>query len=295
MKTSLSHLPEIKQKEIAEILKIIKEEANPEKVILFGSHARGNWVEDEYVEYGTRYSYISDYDFLIIIEGSEEKEFAIKSRITDRCKHFRSIVSPIIHDIDYINRGLRIGQYFFMDIIKEGILLHDTRNFKFEKPKRLTPAEEKEKAQDYFDIWFPQGSQFLIDAVNAYERGTQGHRNSAFYLHQATESFYAAALLVKTGYKPKTHNLGFLRDYSKHISADLFTLFLTPLNDERERHLFELLKHGYIDARYKADYKITADELTELIAKVNKMQGIVKTICEEKINSVSQVNGDSNT
>ncbi|WP_414692630.1 hypothetical protein [Pedobacter sp.] len=30
------------------MLKIIREEANPEKVILFGSHARGNWVEDEY-------------------------------------------------------------------------------------------------------------------------------------------------------------------------------------------------------------------------------------------------------
>lgn len=36
MNQSLSHLPEAKQKEILEILEIIKEEAQPEKVILFG-------------------------------------------------------------------------------------------------------------------------------------------------------------------------------------------------------------------------------------------------------------------
>lgn len=39
MQTALDHLPADKQKEIGEILEIIKEEASPEKVILFGSHA----------------------------------------------------------------------------------------------------------------------------------------------------------------------------------------------------------------------------------------------------------------
>ncbi len=36
MKTSMTHLPENKQKEIGDILEIIREEANPVKVILFG-------------------------------------------------------------------------------------------------------------------------------------------------------------------------------------------------------------------------------------------------------------------
>ena len=60
MNTSLSHLPEIKQQEIAEILEIIKDVANPEIVILFGSHTSDKWVEDEYVEKGATYSYMSD-------------------------------------------------------------------------------------------------------------------------------------------------------------------------------------------------------------------------------------------
>lgn len=40
MKTSHSQLPADKLRDILEILGIIKEEANPEKVILFGSHAK---------------------------------------------------------------------------------------------------------------------------------------------------------------------------------------------------------------------------------------------------------------
>jgi predicted nucleotidyltransferase len=57
MKTSLSHLPEHKQAE----LKAIKEALVPhygeiEMIILFGSYARGNWVEDKYVENGRTYT-----------------------------------------------------------------------------------------------------------------------------------------------------------------------------------------------------------------------------------------------
>jgi len=286
MNTNLSHLPENKQKEIAEILAIIKEEAQPEKVILFGSHTGNNWVEDEYVEDSITFSYISDYDFLVVIKKGEgqEKEHAIISHIENRTNHIKNAVSPIVHDIDYINEGLRFGQYFFTDIIKEGILLYDTGNFAFDESKTLTPVEEKEKAQGYFDIWFPRGMEFLDHAKYALSRDTLSM--GAFQLHQATECFYNTVLLVFTGYKPKTHNLQKLRNYAKHISTDLYTIFRTPPSDEREFHLFDLLKRGYIDARYKLDYQITAKELQTLIEKVTKMQGIVEEICKKKIEEI---------
>jgi predicted nucleotidyltransferase len=46
MKTSLSHLDAGKQEQILHIVEIIKEEAKPEKIILFGSHARGKKNRD---------------------------------------------------------------------------------------------------------------------------------------------------------------------------------------------------------------------------------------------------------
>ncbi|MCE7062287.1 nucleotidyltransferase domain-containing protein [Dyadobacter sp. CY343] len=62
MKTSLSHLPEDKQEDLETLTKIILEKVPAEMVILFGSHARGDWVED----YQENTEYVSDYDILVI-------------------------------------------------------------------------------------------------------------------------------------------------------------------------------------------------------------------------------------
>jgi uncharacterized protein len=40
-----------------------------------------------------------------------------------------------------------------------------------------------------------------------------------------------------------------------------------------------------VDARYKRSYKITKDELDELIQRVNQLQEIGKLLCQEKIDS----------
>ena len=120
MKTSLTHLPEYKQQQILQITEIIKEVVAPEKIILFGSYATGTWVEDEYFENGIRYSYISDYDFLVVTKNNEEKEHLLTDKIVNRSRHLTHVaVNCIILDINYINEGLSFGQYFFADIVKE--------------------------------------------------------------------------------------------------------------------------------------------------------------------------------
>jgi len=278
----LFRLPENKKQQIIQITSIIKEVVSPEKIILFGSYATGNWVEDEYFENGIRYSYISDYDFLVVTNGTEEKEHILNDKIINKARSVTNIaVNCIIHDIDYINEGLSFGQYFFSDIVREGIVLHDTGNVQFTTPKELTPAEQKEKAQNYFDIWFNRGSGFL-KGVNFY--ADQGElKIAAFTLHQATECFYNTILLVFTGYKPKTHSLEKLRQYAKPYSKELAAIFPERTEDKQESHLFDLLKRGYIDARYKNDYFITATELSALIAKVQSMKSVIEEECRFKM------------
>lgn len=281
MQNSLKHLPESKQTEILNILSIIKEEANPEKVILFGSHASKSWVEDEYIEEGIRYSYFSDYDFLVVIKKNGEKEQSIISHIENRTRQYKNAVSPIVHDIDYINEGLRFGQYFFTDIIRDGVLLFDTGRYQFADPVILTPREEREKAQRYFDIWFPRAEGFLKLAKYCLKEGDL--KLGVFQLHQATECLLNTVLLVFTGYKPKTHNLQKLRNYAKYISSDLDNVFSS--SDRDEKRLFDLLKRGYIDARYKLEYNISDTDLNMLVLKVEYMRNHVEKICEEKIHS----------
>jgi predicted nucleotidyltransferase/HEPN domain-containing protein len=282
MKETLAHLPENKQHEIRIVAEIIKEVVNPEMIILFGSYARGNFVEDRYISKGITYEYISDYDFLVVTKNNPEKTYVQESKIAAKADKFEPSVNLEIHDIDFINKGLEWGEYFWVDIVKEGILLYDKGTVTFAEPSILTPVEQKEKAIRYFETWFPQGSVFLKGA-KFYK--SEGHLNAAtFELHQATESIFYATLLVFTDYKPKTHNLWKLRKKAKPYSTELFHVFRAE-TDEQEEHLFELLKQGYIDARYREDFTITESELTTLIERVSLMIPVVEKICKEKLTS----------
>ena len=91
-------------------------------------------------------------------------------------------------------------------------------------------------------------------------------------------------ILVYTGYKPKTHNLGKLLKMSREFSPELSTIF--PNSDRSEVHLFTLLKKAYVDARYNDKYVITEDELNTLIERVKKLQEIAEKVCKDKIASI---------
>lgn len=283
MKTSLSHLPKTKQEQILKVVEIIKEVASPQKIILFGSYAKGNFVEHKYVgNDGIIYEYISDYDFLVVMKNSEVKAYELDDEITTRAEKIGPPVNVEIHDIDYINEGLVFGQYFFSDIVKEGILLYDKGDVEFVESKELSLAEQKIIAEKYFNIWYSSGMDFLETVTFSIQK--QKLKIAAFLLHQATECFYYTVLLVFTGYKSKTHNLKKLRKQAKYLSEELFLLF--PIeNNKKEKHLFDLLKRGYIDSRYRSDYLITEKEILSIIDHVTEMKKIVEHICSKKINS----------
>jgi len=72
MKTSLAHLPEQKQQALALLVDKLRE-AYPmgiRTIILFGSHARGTWVEEKAPD-GVRYTYQSDFDVFIVTDTAQ--------------------------------------------------------------------------------------------------------------------------------------------------------------------------------------------------------------------------------
>lgn len=281
MKTSLSYLPEFKQQQILMVVDIISEVANPEMIILYGSYAKNSFVEHRYRgSDGIEYEYESDYDFLVVTKNNPHNINEIDGKISSRVPHNYPELNIEIHEIDYINEGLEFGQYFFSDIVKEGVLLYNTDQVKFAEPKELSNEEKKVIAQRYFDIWFEKGDALIDSVVFNLERN---HLNlAAFLLHQVAESFYYTTLLVFTGYKPKTHNLKRLRKQAKILSDNLFLLFSIESN-KLEKNLFDLLKRGYIDARYRNDYFITEEEVIALIEKMRKMKNIVEEISNKLI------------
>jgi len=286
MKKSLSHLPKHKRDEIKVVAEIIKEKIDAEFIILFGSYARGDWVEDVYVgDDGITYEYKSDYDLLVVVKDLPKYEYrGYRKRIKNQAHRSDACdtrISIIMHSVDEIKEAIKTGSYFFVDIKKEGIQLHSSKRFRLPPVKELNAKQRKINAEVHFKNWFESAKGFF----KQYEHAVSDNdlKIAAFDLHQAAERFYSTILLVFTDYKPKLHDLVDLGVRVDRLSSKFKGIFLEKT--EEEKRLFDLLKRAYVDARYKMDYKITKEELEYLAKRVKKLQSATEEVCKAKIKS----------
>ncbi len=285
MKESLAHLPERKRGELARIVSIIRDSApQAEMIILFGSYARGDAVEDVTVEGNTTYEYSSDFDILVIVKSqSLADNLDLWYQLEDEAGKLpvQTPVKIIAHNIKFVNGKLKKGQYFFSDIKAEGIILYDSKNCTLAEAKQLTPQERLGQAKADFKFWFTSAKEFYGLYESSMEK--KWYKKAAFMLHQAAESFYGTVLLVYTNYKPKTHDLDTLRRLAANHDPAFFTVF--PLRTKQERDRFDLLRQAYVGARYHDDYSITPEELKYLARCVELLKEQTEASCEAKMTS----------
>ena len=303
MRTDLDHLPPQKQRELERIVQLVFEEFEDAfalskhewkkagrilKVILYGSYARGTWVDEPHTAKGSQ----SDYDLLIIVNDK---------RLADRVKYWAKLderlmreygvtgtlhtpVNFIVHTLQEVNDGLAHGRYFFMDVAKEGVALYQSDDSELHKPKPKTPKQALAMAQEYFDDWIPTAMGFRRNAGYAFNDGD--FKLAAFLLHQTAERLYHCVLLVCTFYTPHVHNLGFLRTQAERIDARLTHVW--PRDTKRDRARFEKLKEAYVKARYSKHYRITKDELEWLGLQVEELGRVVHEVCSERLEKLKQ-------
>jgi len=271
---------------IAKMLSVAEDKIS--KIILFGSYARGDWVRDKYLEGSILYSYESDLDILIVLKKGQSTN-SQKTKVEEKIEkilekenlHDNPWVTLITETIDHVNRRLEKNQYFFSDIKKEGVLLYDDKKVVLSEAKDLSKHEKREIATDDYDYWFKKGEGFLYYSVNAFENND--YNFAAFFLHQATESFYNAILLVFSNYKPKLHDISKLRSRSNNYHDDLLKIFTFDTLERRK--CFKLLKTAYVEARYNKHYSITKEQLEYLIERVERLKEITEKICLDQIKS----------
>ena len=301
MRTDLDHLPEAKRRELAHVVEVIREgfafaiarRTMPDlrggkllKVVLFGSYARGDWVEDPVGRY------FSDYDLLVIVDRealTDVPEFWAKTeeRLLEDLsagQALRTPVSLIYHAIDDVNDKLRLGRYFFIDIVRDGVVLFEEPGFALVEAQPLSPFEALRETEEYFAEWFETANQFYRQFQHAIADGAP--KVAAFQLHQATERFYHCLFLVRTLYSPKTHNLNQLRQLAEDIEPRLKGIW--PRETKFERRCYELLREAYVKARYSRHYRISPEQLEWLAERVELLQRTVRELCEERISSLAE-------
>jgi uncharacterized protein len=293
MKKSLDHLPETKQQDIQTIAKLLRDVMDAFqqgktgsrlnyrilKIILFGSHAKGSWVNDP------ANGYVSDYDILVIVnQPAAVEEYEVWQTAEDKIK--RQISAPlglIVHTFREVSSALQEGHYFFKDIREQGIELYSFDGHQLPAAGDLTTEEQLKVASKHFSQWFESANQFFTTFKDDERR--QWYKKSAFELHQSTERFLSCVLLVCTNYLPKTHNLEHLRSLCAQQDARFADLF--PTDNKFNRRSFQHLKRAYVDARYSEHYEITADERSWLADEVTKLQALTEAVCEAKIDSLT--------
>jgi HEPN domain-containing protein/predicted nucleotidyltransferase len=282
MKTSLEGVPKSKREELQHAVKIICHEANPEMIILFGSYARGDAVEVRGPD--GNFEYQSDLDIYVLVKKRKQaRKIGRWNKLRQMIRRdIRTPIEILVDSIGYFNNCLQAGQYFFTDIKNEGILLYDSKQFQLEEARKLSIEARRKKAEEHFEEWFNSAEEFFKDFQSAFAR--QSYKNAAFHLHQATERFYSAVLLVFTDYRPKLHDIEELGRLASMHDPIFQTVF--PRDSEEEQRLFGLLKKAYIDARYRhKDYSITKDELERLVEHVIKLRNLTEEVCKKKIES----------
>ncbi|MVA81245.1 HEPN domain-containing protein [Agrobacterium vitis] len=292
----LAHLPLRKRRELDRVLKILFEEFDEAqkgrlsaknkggqilKVLLFGSYARGSWVEDH------ASGYYSDYDILVVVNTetfADEDEFwrtahdriILEEQVTKRLK---TPVNFIVHSLHDVNDKLAQGLPFFVDVISDGIPLYEVPGYSFAEPKPITAEERQARAQAYFDELWPDGEEFIAGA--GFFRDRDNLKLAAFNLHQATERFYHCILLVFSLYSPQLHSLRRLRPMAEALDPRLRDVW--PPKDRFARRCFDRLHRAYVEARYSSKYKVTAAELDWLFETVARLQNATEVVCRERL------------
>ena len=297
MRTDIDHLPASKQRELERIVEVIFDEfreatknatgprkgARILKVILFGSHARGDWVDAPL----SANQYKSDYDILVIVSQKELTDRAAYWMKAEECliraytieKTLPTPVNFIVHSLHELNDGLAHGRVFFMEVAKDGIALYEADGSELTTPKPKTPQQARDTAREYFEEHVASAAELIEIYKFCMER--QSWKKAAFNLHQAAENLYQGLLLTLTFYSPHNHNIAFLRSLAEGLDRRLYGIW--PETVHRERAMFQKLKEAYTKARYSKHYKISEEELAWLGARVEELGRMVHQVCSERI------------
>jgi predicted nucleotidyltransferase/HEPN domain-containing protein len=295
MRRDVDHLPAIQQGELERVQHVLMEEfaeaisraTTPSrrngkilKIILFGSYARDDWVDEP------KNGYQSDFDLLVVVNHEDLTDIAhywyvAEDRIL-RDAEIQRPVNIIVHSLDEVNQSLKRGEYFWVDIARDGIILYELPCHPLATPMPLTSADACRMASEYFEEWFPAATNRLDIAMYDIEKGYL--KDAAFDLHQTVERLYICFLLVRTLYFPRSHNIKFLRSLAEDSEPRLIEAW--PRERRIDRRRFQLLKRAYVEARYSTAYEISVEELNAILESVRTLRDLVEEISRERLDEL---------
>ncbi|MBJ7441226.1 MAG: nucleotidyltransferase domain-containing protein [Sphingopyxis sp.] len=297
MRTDLNHLPMTKQRELDRVVEILfqgfreatqdatgrRKSARILKVILFGSYARGDWVDAPF----DANQFTSDYDILVIVNQKELTDGVLyweetEQRLFDAYqveKIIRTPVNFIVHTLQQVNDGLSHGRLLFTEIARDGVILYQSDDRSLAEAKPKTPEQACLMAEEYFKELFP-GAMWRFELAK-FSHINNRHSDAAFDFHQATEKLYRCVLTTLTFYAPRSTNIVFLRAMAEGLDRRLFDAW--PRATHAERAMYQKLKDAYRKGQHSKHFEISSEELIWLQGRIQILGELVHEVCSGRI------------
>jgi HEPN domain-containing protein/predicted nucleotidyltransferase len=272
---AIPHLPAAKQGQLCAVVRIIRATADVERVILYGSHARGDWVDDPVG------GYLSDLDILVLVASpAVAADEALWADCQERAREVAgdTPVSLIVHTVDEVRQQLARGSSFFRDVMAEGVALYDAGRAAIAVPE-LTPAMHHALAREAFQRYFDHAAQLYYSFERNLAHGSLAI--AAFELHQVAETLCKAVLVAFTAYLPKMHDLGELGRRCTRACPNLGPF--VPLDVPERKRLAGLLRAAYVDARYSFAFEVSREDLEALARYVSAFRARAERACQERL------------
>jgi predicted nucleotidyltransferase len=296
MRTDINHLPPNKQQELDRVVEMLfqgfleatqdakgrRKSARILKIILFGSYARGDWVDAPLD--ANRYK--SDYDILVIVNQKELADRADYWEETEQRlvvaytveKAIETLMNFIVHSLQEVNDQLAHGRIFFGEIVKDGALLYesDDRPLATLKPKSLCRLMRPRRTISKI-ILAMRCATLRSPSLRAKKSFSKCRFCPASSCGTAIPGLAAYAYLLH----PHNHNIVFLRDYAEQREPRLFDVW--PRGTRTERATYQKLKEAYRKGRYSKHYEISAEEVDWLSERIEILGQRMHAICTEHV------------
>jgi predicted nucleotidyltransferase/HEPN domain-containing protein len=272
---AIPHLPAAKQEQLCAVVRIIRATADVERVVLYGSHARGDWVDDPVG------GYLSDLDILVLVASPAlAEDEALWADCQERAREVAgdTPVSLIVHTVDDVRERLARGNSFFRDVMTEGVALYDAGRVAITIPE-LTQAMHYVLAEAFFQHYFERDAQLYRSFERNLAHGSLAI--AAFELHQVAETILKAVLVVFTAYMPKLHDLDELGRRCTRACPSLGSL--VPQDAPDRKRLAALLRAAYVDARYSFAFEVSREDLEALARYVSAFLARAEHACQEHL------------
>lgn len=289
MKRSIKHLPKRTQEELAVLQELIlKYLSNVRMIILYGSYARGKHVIwEEGWEFGARYTFQSDLDILVICNNNkvhvaeEMVRRCVTAEYDKRMEGKRHPAPPqiIVETPQTITRALKRKQYFYTEIIEDGIFFYDDGKFTLSKAEKPTYQKLKQYANEEAPDCFHMGERFLN--FGRIEQKEGEYKSGSFQLHQACERFFKAFLLTHSLIRPKHHLLQVLDAMAKNRSREFVSIF--PVSTPEDKESFDKLCRAYIEARYNRMFTVSKEQYEYMLARTEILREVTARECAARM------------